>query len=278
MTLAHDVAGSGPTVVLLHSTVCDRRMWDPQIPALVDAGHRVVRCDLRGFGQSPVPAGPYDDARDVTDLLDLLGVERAALVAASGGGRVALEIAARRPRGVTSLALLCTALAGHEPGAELRAFGAREDALIEAGDVAGATALNVDTWLGPEADGATREKVRRMQGHAFAVQLAAAEREGSGGQEGKEEAADGNGGGDGAGSRPAGTELSAITAPVLLVSGRYDLPDFRAIAVRLADELPDARHLELPWAGHLPSMERPDAVNALLVDFLRGPAAGQGAV
>src|SRR5437867_1349936 len=117
MAIAYDAAGSGPTVVLLHSTVCDRRMWDPQMPALVDAGYRVVRCDLRGFGQTPVPDRPYNDSQDVADLLDLLDIEHVAMVGASGGGQVALELAARWPHRVTSLVLLCTALAGHEPGA-----------------------------------------------------------------------------------------------------------------------------------------------------------------
>ncbi|MGC5017336.1 alpha/beta fold hydrolase [Micromonospora sp. DT47] len=248
MTLSHDVAGNGPTVVLLHSTACDRRMWDPQLPVLVDAGYRVVRADLRGFGDSPMPDRPWNNAQDVVDLLDELGVADAALVAASGGGRVALEIAARWPDRVTALALLCTALSGHEPSAELRAFGEREDALLEAGDVAGATELNVQTWLGPHADEATREKVRRMQRHAFEVQLAAVEE-----------------------FPPirVETDLSAITAPSLLVSGGHDLADFRQIAARLSEQLADARLLELPWAGHLPSVERPDEVNPVLVDFLR---------
>ena len=247
MTLSHDVAGNGPAVLLLHSTVCDRRMWDPQMPVLVDAGYRVVRGDLRGFGQTPMPDQPHNDARDVMDLLDLLGVEHAALVGASGGGRVALEIAARWPHRVTSLALLCTALAGHEPSAELRAFGEREDALLEAGDITGATELNVDTWLGPHADEATREKVRHMQRHAFEVQLAALEE-----------------------FEPirAEIDIAAITAPSLLVSGSHDLVDFRQIAVGLSEQLANARHLELAWAGHLPSLERPDALNPVLIDFL----------
>ncbi|MEV7966403.1 alpha/beta hydrolase [Sphaerisporangium sp. NPDC088356] len=254
MTISHDVAGSGPAVVLLHSTVCDRRMWDPQMAALVDAGHRVVRCDLRGFGETPMPDRPYNDAQDVTDLMDLLGIEHAALIGASGGGRVALEIAARWPKRVTSLALLCTALRGHEPSAELRAFGEREDTLLEAGDIAGATELNVETCIGPHADEATREKVRQMQSHAFEVQLAAAEE---------------------FGPIRAETDLSAITAHTLLISSSHDIADFRQIAVRLSDELADARHLELPWAGHLPSMERPDELNPVLIDFLREtPAAG----
>lgn len=88
---------------------------------------------------------------------------------------MALEIAARRPERVTALALLCAGLPGHEPSAELDAFDEREDALIEAGDLAGAVELNVGTWLGPDADEAAREGVRRMQRHAFEVQLAALE-------------------------------------------------------------------------------------------------------
>ncbi|MEU4347610.1 alpha/beta hydrolase [Streptomyces sp. NPDC023838] len=248
MTLSHDVAGSGPAVLLLHSTVCDRRMWDPQVPALVGAGYQVVRCDLRGFGETPVPDRPYSNADDVIALLDELGIERTALIGSSGGGRVALEIAARRPGRITALALLCTALVGHEPGAELRAFGDREDALIEAGDIAGATDLNVEAWVGPEADGAAREKVRLMQRHAFDVQLAAEEE---------------------FGQIRVEADLAAITAPTLLVSGDHDFADFRHIAVHLSGVLTDARHLELPWAGHLPSLERPDKVNPVLVDFLR---------
>jgi 3-oxoadipate enol-lactonase len=246
MTLSHDVAGSGPAVVLLHSMVCDRRMWDPQMAILINAGYRVMRCDMQGFGETPPPDRPYNDAQDVIDLLDLLGIEQAALIAASGGGRVALELAARWPLRATSLALLCTALAGREPSAERRAFGEREDALIEAGDIDGATELNVNTWLGPHADEATREKVREMQSHAFKIQLAAEEFEPIG----------------------AETDLSAITAPSLLISGGHDFTDFRQIAVHLSHELADARHLELAWAGHLPSLERPDALNPLLIDFL----------
>lgn len=250
MTLAHDVAGSGPTVVLVHSTVCDRRMWDPQVPALVEAGYRVLRCDLRGFGASPMPDRPYNNADDVMALVDVIApadMERVALVGASGGGRVALEIAARWPRRVTSLALLATAWAGHEPSAALQAFDAREEALLESGDVAGATELNVDTWLGPHADEATRERVRQMQRRAFEVQLAEA---------------------DDVEPIPVETDLSAITAPSLLVSGDHDLVDFRQIAAHLAERIAGARHLELDWAGHLPSLERPDVVNAILTDFL----------
>src|SRR3954468_10404947 len=97
MTLAYDTTGDGPTVLLLHSTVCHRRMWDPQVPALAAAGFRVVRCDLRGYGETPPPDAPWNDADDGAALLDELGTPSAAVVGASGGGRVALELAARAP-------------------------------------------------------------------------------------------------------------------------------------------------------------------------------------
>jgi 3-oxoadipate enol-lactonase len=248
MTLSHDVAGDGPALVLLHSGVCDRRMWDAQWPALIDAGYRLVRCDLRGFGETPAPDRPSSDAEDVLALLNSLGIAQAALVGSSYGGQVALEIAARWPDRTSAMALICSALPGHEPSAELSALGEHEEALIEAGDIAGATELMVETWLGPDADETAREAVRKMQRHAFELQLAAAEE-----------------------FEPieAEIDLAAIQAPCLALSGAHDLADFRQIAARLPHLLANADHVELPWAGHLPSLARPSAVTDLLIGFLK---------
>jgi pimeloyl-ACP methyl ester carboxylesterase len=55
----------------------------------------------------------------------------------------------------------------------------------------------------------------------------------------------------------------------VVVSGGHDLDGFQAIAAHLAREIPGAELVALPWAGHLPSVERPDAVQALLLDVLR---------
>ncbi|TLQ44155.1 alpha/beta fold hydrolase [Streptomyces marianii] len=258
MTIAHDVAGDGPAVVLLHSSVCDRRMWDEQRDALARAGYRVVCPDFRGFGDTPAEAlRPYRDADDVLALLDALGISRAAFVGASFGGGVAVEIAASRPDRVTALALLCAVLPGHEPGPGLLAFDEEEDELLGAGDLDAAVELNVATWLGPEAGEAVRGRVRAMQRHAFEVQLAAdAEAE----QAGAEPVDD---------DEPP-VDPAAITAPAVVVSGRHDLDDFRAVSARLAELIPGARAVELPWAGHLPALERPAEVADLLRDFLRG--------
>ncbi|MDV9191361.1 alpha/beta hydrolase [Streptomyces sp. SR27] len=250
MTLSHDLAGPGPsTVLLLHSGVCDRRMWDGQFHALAEAGHRVVRCDLRGFGDSPVDAR-HTHAEDVRDLLDHLGVDRAAVVGSSFGGRVALEFAARHSGRVSALALLGSGIPGFAPGDELRAWGAREDELLDAGDLDAAVELNVDTWLGPDAGPEARALVRAMQRHAFDVQLAAPEEF------------------DPVDPEVTRDELAGIEAPALVAVGGHDLPDFRAVADDLARLLPAARRLDLDWAGHLPALERPEETARLLTAFL----------
>ncbi|WP_328942958.1 alpha/beta hydrolase [Streptomyces sp. NBC_00250] len=255
MTLSHDVAGNGPsTVLLLHSGVCDRRMWEGQFHALAEAGHRVVRCDLRGFGDTPVDA-PHTHADDVRDLLDHLGVERAAVVGSSFGGEVALELAVRHPGHVSALALLASGIPDFEPGEELRAWGAREDDMLDGGDLDAAVELNVDTWLGPEAGPEARALVREMQRRAFDVQLPA-----------PEEFAPVDAG-------VTTDDLAGIEVPALVAVGAHDLPDFRAIADTLTRVLPAAHRVDLDWAGHLPALERPEETARLLVTFLTETAS-----
>ena len=66
--LWHEISGSGPPLVLLHAGIADSRMWDDQM-APFSARHRVLRYDLRGYGQSPAVAGlPTDVQTSVVGL------------------------------------------------------------------------------------------------------------------------------------------------------------------------------------------------------------------
>jgi pimeloyl-ACP methyl ester carboxylesterase len=233
--LHHRVEGSGPAVVLLHAGVADLRMWDAQVSELVP-GHSVVRCDLRGYGHTPLePGASYSDAEDVLALLDELGLERFALVGASYGGYVALQISSAAPERVERLVLLAPPAELEEPDDALRAFWREEGGLAEAGDLDGATELNVETWLGPDATDDARALVRRMQRGIFELQEAAGEVD----------------------NRELPVDLTRITAPATVVVGEHDFAFFRATARALATGLPQADLVELAWAGHLPSLERP---------------------
>ena len=68
---------------------------------------------------------------------------------------------------------------------------------------------------------------------------------------------------------PASARLAEIDVPTLVVVGTEDLDDIKAIADKLVAEIPGARLETIEGAGHLPSLERPDELNALLLDFLR---------
>jgi 3-oxoadipate enol-lactonase len=97
--LARDDAGRGECVVLIHGHPFDRTLWSPQLAAL-RSKFRVVAPDLRGFGESPVTPGSVtmrEYAADVEDLLDDLGINRAAVIGLSMGGLVTMELAGARP-------------------------------------------------------------------------------------------------------------------------------------------------------------------------------------
>lgn len=248
--LHHESAGQGSAVVFLHSGVTDLRQWDPQWEALA-ARYRVVRCDRRGWGRSPLPKAPsesYSDAADVVGLLDELGIEQGALVGSSAGGVVAQQVASAWPHRVSRLVLLCADADDVEPTPAARSFAEREEELLEQGDVPGAVELNVRTFLGPEASAETRDLVREMQRNAFEVQLAA---------------------GDDVPREPGpAIDLTRATMPAHVVSGGRDLDYFALAADSLAQRLPDVHRTVLPWAGHLPNLERPNEVNTLLLNAL----------
>lgn len=241
--LHHLVQGSGLSVVLLHAGVADLRMWDHQAAALA-RDHQVVRCDLRGYGRTPLAAGTsYSDAEDVLALLDELGIHRFALVGASHGGGVALQVASAVPDRVTRLVLLDAAAGVAEKTDAIRSVWAEEERLVTAGDVDGATELMVRTWLGPDADESARELMRQMQRHAYDVQLAA---------------------GDDVDARDLDVDPERLTMPVTVVVGAHDLDFFADIARELVRLVPGARLVELDWAGHLPALERPEETTELL--------------
>ena len=85
--------GSGRPVVLIHGWPLSGRSWEKQVPALVEAGHRVITYDRRGFGDSSQPWSGYDYdtfAADLDALLSHLDISDATLVGFSmGGGEVA---------------------------------------------------------------------------------------------------------------------------------------------------------------------------------------------
>src|SRR5688500_1616671 len=108
-------------------------MWSDLVMSL-SPSWRVLAPDLRGFGASPLPGETFSDADDLIALLDELRIEQAAVVGASLGGRVALELAVSDPARVARLVLLCPAYRGLPPGPDLRALNDAQEQLLVRGD------------------------------------------------------------------------------------------------------------------------------------------------
>ena len=257
--IAYDRAGpSGRTpIVLVHAGIADRRMWDPQWPALT-ADRDVLRLDLRGFGESAeLPAGPLSPVADLLDALEHAGIGRCHLVGVSYGAGVAVEAALVRPGLATSL--LLTAPGGSliaEPTPQLREFFAAERQALAADDLDAAVEANLRWWVdGPHrapgtVPAAVREQVAAMQRRAFELT--------AGWDEVPEAELD----------PPALERLGDITVPVLVLVGELDLDAIADTAARLAAGLPEARQVRWPDVAHLPSLERPDDFTALLRQWL----------
>lgn len=236
--------GTGPALVLVHAGVADLRMWEPLVP-LLSAQRRVVRYDMRGFGQSRSTAGRFSPAADLLGLLDGLGLGAAAVLGASFGGLVALELAAIAPERVSALILLAPLHPGVEPSEELKAFDAAEERALEAGHLEEAVELNLATWVDrSSADPGIRTLVADMQRDAFVLQLET--------EIDLEEI-----------DPPVVDRLGTIDVPAMIAVGDNDLPDFQLMAAQLAQELPNATLERIADAGHLLALERPRQVAEL---------------
>lgn len=242
MTISHAVTGHGPDLLLVHAGVADSRMWARQVEEL-KGSHRVITLDLRGFGESPLePAAKYSDAGDLLAVLEEVGAQDVIGVGASYGGYVVQQVASRRPELFSRLVMICAPTDNVQPDDGVRAVWAEENKLIEAGDVGGATDLTVRRWIGPEADDEARELLRVMQKQAYDVQLAAGDVD----------------------NEEWPVEPEKISAPVRLITGAHDFAFFIGSADYLAERLPAAERIHLPWAGHLPTLERPAEALSLI--------------
>lgn len=256
--------GSGPPVLLLHGFPDSSALWRHQIPALVDAGHRVIAPDLRGFGASDRPEGVAEYALptligDVVGILDALGVERADVVGHDWGAGIGWMLASLLPQRVQRYAALSV---GHPTDyfADLRQRemswymflflfeGVAEEALRRA------DWEFLRTWLRDAVDieryvadlsrpGALTAGLNYYRANLPVEVLA---------------------------GLAAAPQLPPVSCPVLGVWSDGD------IGCGEAQMLASQRHVTGPWryhriagAGHWIPLDAPDELATLLVDFLR---------
>ncbi|MEE9280236.1 MAG: 2-succinyl-6-hydroxy-2,4-cyclohexadiene-1-carboxylate synthase [Myxococcota bacterium] len=257
--LGFDVAGEGPTALLVHGFTGSRDAWGVELVEALARDLRVVRVDLPGHGASPAWTRPahYQLDRVLAELvavLDRIGAERPLWIGYSLGGRISLGAAALCPERVAALVLEGASPGLAEPAE--RAARTRDDEAITVRLERNGIEAFVDYWmglplfasqrrLGPER--LARERERRLRNSPAA--LAACLR------------------GLGTGAQPSFWQaLPGLRVPALLLAGEGDLK-FRAICERMAEAMPRAETRVIPGCGHATHLENPEAWLAAIRHF-----------
>jgi pimeloyl-ACP methyl ester carboxylesterase len=228
-SLAYEVAGSGPPLILLHGLSGSGRWWGRNVPAFADS-FRTYAVDLPGFGESRgVRWSRLDDIADrLADWLVDEGVSRAHVAGHSLGGAVAARLAARHPDHIDRLVLVDAAIRLQwtrtiaRPAHVMRGIGR--------GSLEFAPLL-------------VRDLLRCRPRSFVAATVDALQTDWE-------------------------PHLKQITAPTLVVWGERDAIMPRALGHEIAAVVPGARLITLAEAGHNPMWDRADAFNAEVLRFL----------
>ena len=251
--IAVDVAGAGPLVMFLHGNGFSRLDWHDQIDDFAPS-FTAAAWDARGHGDSEDYDGPYrfaDVCDDLARVLDRFGSQRTHLVGHSMGGRVVLEFQNRFPDRIKSVVFAGTSAKREPPLSvdELAIRRARRVTPLRDGiDLRRLAEDNTRRYL---ANGASAEVFERV-----ASRLASVRRDSY--------------------AKTLETvvsytnfpEFSTVKAPCLVLTGAEDpqaTPDY---AREVAAQIPGARLVLIPGAGHMVNMEQPAAFSAAVLAFI----------
>jgi pimeloyl-ACP methyl ester carboxylesterase len=259
------VAGSGPTVVLIHGMINSSRHWEA-VATRMSRSHRVIAPDLIGHGDSATPRGDYSlgaHAATIRDLLATIGVERATIVGHSLGGGVAMQFFYQFPQRTERLVLISSGGLGHEVSPLLRgaalpgsatllriaaqprvvsAIAATGAGMRARGNKTGVYLQAVARALGPLGDSGSRRAFLQTLRSVIDVQ----------------------------GQRVSARDRLYLLGdmPTLLVWGERDRTIPIAHGIEAERSIPNCRFETLPRAAHFPNLEDPEGLAAVLEDFL----------
>ncbi len=270
-------AGSGPTVVLVHGYPGFWWSWRHQLPALAAAGYHAVAVDVRGFGGSDKPPHGYDldtCAADLVALVRSLGAERAVFVGQGMGAWTCRYLPGLHPDVTAGIALVAMPHPRTRHGRvrplpprrldryrralraqflRTRGSGAATQAAADLAallrDASGTSA----TWVTPEV--IERYAAALAQPFVAPAAVASFDRLRPNWRE----------------RRRLAVVAAAGHAPTLIVHGQNDPVATGESALEIARSIGGRLRLEsTPGAGHFVAEEAPDAVNAILIDWLNG--------
>jgi pimeloyl-ACP methyl ester carboxylesterase len=251
---AHAPIGSAdaPLVILGPALGAPASMWDG-VAALVASDLRTQTFEHFGFNGAPAVRAPFsiaDLADAVVRLIDAAGEQRAFYAGDSISGAIGLELARRHPGRVVAIASMCSIArkAGDPSMAPMADAVRREGTQSRAADVAG-------RWFAPGSEeshateiAALVEALTNADDETYARYLEALD------------------------AHDIGDHLAEVAVPVLAVWSEYDPGDGKGKMQFIADNVQRGTLVGIEGAGHVPPIERPEAVADALRSFFREAA------
>ena len=238
-----------PVLALVNSLGTDARIWDGVI-ARLSARYRMLSYDKRGHGLSDTPPGDYTlnhHITDLTGLLNHLNIDRLALAGVSVGGLIAQGFALRAPNRLAALVLCDTApRVGDAAGWNARIDTVRKDGLGAIADMV------MDRWFNPgfqqqrpDELALWRNLFLRSDPLGYAATCATLR------------------------DTDLTAEIRRIATPTLVVAGEADRSTPPELVRTCATAIAGARFETMPGVGHIPSIEQPAELSALIENFLK---------
>jgi 3-oxoadipate enol-lactonase len=252
--LYYDLAGppDAPVICITHSLASDGGSWAEQVPALLQAGFRVLRLDMRGHGGSDPVSGDYtmqELASDALSVLDALGLARVHYLGLSIGGMIGQAFALEHGHRLIS-AMWCDTLPASPAGAA-GIWEPRIKAVRDANSLEPIAEASMDRYLSPAFRAKNPGRWRQLRDTVL-------------------------------GTTPEGYlgcaaaildfdfvgRLPSLRLPVLVVCGAEDAGTPAADNRRLAGLIPGGRYEEVAGMRHFPNVEASDAFNRIMLGWL----------
>ena len=250
----YEAVGEGTPVILLHGHTLDLRMWDPQVKPLLEAGYRVIRPEMRGYGHSSKqqPGQQFTHLDDMMTVMDSLHIAKAHVVGLSMGSFVASEMVAMHSDRLLT-ATLASGNIRNMPGPSTPFDSlelARKDSVI-----AQNLAQGIDKWKeewieklvsgGGSNREAIRESVTQQVNDWDGWQLINREMRNYYGYEAWDT-----------------LKVRQPEIPVLILSGEKEGKGKNP----MLQYLPNSRQIIIPDCGHMSNMEKPDEFTRLILE------------
>lgn len=252
--ICYDLLGpaSGQIVAFSHSLAADLGMWAEQVPAVLAAGYRALRVDLRGHGGSSVMPPPYTIdqlADDIVAVLDALGVARCHFVGLSIGGMIGQSLGLRHGGRMQSLMLCDTQT--ESPADAATFWGPKIEAINRAGSLEPIADQTLARWLTEDYKkkhpGRWKEIRDTVAGCAPNGYIGCA---------------------NAIGNFNFTARLKTVAIPTLVVCGTDDPRAAPGESRHIASLFPNGSYHEFQGARHLPNVEQPEAFNGVMLKWL----------